>query len=123
MSLCRVVTVVPRALQAARVLRPFSTTVARSTKIDHIAKTEIHVSDYSSDTEKAKRTVIEVDQIKPVSGPVMDIAKKAYPLEAGLTQKLSPTLTKFTLEGKIALVTGCVQITSCSQQESLLKNT
>ena len=103
-------TVAPRTLQTARGLRLFATTVVRSTKLEQIAKTEIHVSDYSFNNDKAQHTVIEVDQSKPITGFVVDVAKKASALEAGLVKKLSPTLAKFTLEGKVALVTGHVHV-------------
>ena len=106
-------TVAPRVVHTARVLHPFTTTAMQSTKFEQVAKTEVHLSDYTSDGDKGEHTVIDVDQSKPVTGPVMDVAKKAYALEPGLVKKLSPTLAKFTLEGKVALITGYVRVYSC----------
>ncbi|MCJ1387592.1 hypothetical protein MMC18_000435 [Xylographa bjoerkii] len=90
--------------------RTLSATVARSTtKNEKIAEVEVPVVEYSSGTGEAHHTILKIDQTKPVSSPIMDVAKKAYALESGLVSKLSPTLAKFTLHGKVALITGAAR--------------
>lgn len=42
----------------------------------------------------------------PVSSPVKDAQKVAIPLNPNVYAQLSPTLAKFTLQGKVAVVTG-----------------
>ena len=87
--------------------RTLTATVARSTsKNEKIAEAEVPVVEYSSGSGEAHHTILKVDQTKPVSSPIVDVAKKAYALESGLISKLSPTLAKFTLHGKVALITG-----------------
>ncbi|MCJ1397473.1 hypothetical protein MMC11_000666 [Xylographa trunciseda] len=113
----RTMMMVPRA--AARVAvrnsmiqcrRTLSATVARSTtKNEKIAEVEVPVVEYSSGTGEAHHTILKIDQTKPVSSPIVDVAKRAYALESGLISKLSPTLAKFTLHGKVALLTGAAR--------------
>jgi len=42
----------------------------------------------------------------PVNPPGHDDEKAAMPLSKDITAQLTPTMTKFTLHGKVALVTG-----------------
>ena len=87
--------------------KKFSATVSRSTtKNENIAEIEVPVVEYSSSSGEAHHTILKVDQTKPVSSPITDVARKACALEEGLVGKLSPTLNKFTLHGKVALITG-----------------
>lgn len=46
----------------------------------------------------------------PVSPPGADIEKHAVPLRPEIHSKLTPTLQKFTLPGKVAVVTGYVLV-------------
>ncbi|MCJ1316343.1 hypothetical protein MMC15_001664 [Xylographa vitiligo] len=113
----RIMKVAPRA--AARIAsrtptiqltRTLTATVARSTtKNEKIAEAEVPVVEYSSGSGEAHHTILKIDQTKPVSSPIVDVAKKAYALESSVISKLSPTLAKFTLHGKVALITGAAR--------------
>lgn len=105
----RIVTKAARTVGGMRVVsakRFLGNSVIRPSPNEKVETDTIPVVEYSSGTENPHHTVVKVDQLKPVAAPIMDVAKKAYAMEAGLTKKLTPTLAKFTLEGKFALVTG-----------------
>ena len=112
----RALTMAPRAvariagrMPTTQLIRTHTATVARSTtKNEKIAEHEIPVVEYSSGSGEAHHTILKIDQTKPVSSPIVDVAKRAYALESSLVSKLSPTLAKFTLHGKVALITGYV---------------
>lgn len=89
---------------SAKLTRWINTTVAR--KNEKISEEEVPVVQYSSDSGGPHHTILKVDQAKPVTTPILDVAKKAFALERGIIKKLSPTMAKFTLDGKVALVTG-----------------
>ena len=78
----------------------------RNDKSEKIAEHEVPVSTYADN--EAQQTVLHVNQAKTIdtTTPMLDVAKQACALEKGIVAKLSPTLKKFTLEGKVALVTG-----------------
>ena len=97
-----------RKVRQAQSSRYFIAPVARQTRNEKIEEDEVHVAEYSSDTDAGKphHTVVKVDKKKTIAPQVVDIAKRAYALESGLIHKLSPTLSKFTLDGKVALITG-----------------
>ena len=99
--------ILPRALHAASATRCLTTTVARLNK-SKIAENEVPVVTYTDGSNQPEHTIIKVDQSKPVDNAsvMTDIAKKAFALEKEVALKLSPTLKKFTLDGKVALVTG-----------------
>jgi len=103
----RFVTKAARIVGGRRVVAPkrFIGT-SRPTRNEKIEADTVPVVEYSSGTENPHHTVVKVDQHKPVAGPIMDVAKKAFAMEPGLYKKLTPTLAKFTLEGKVALITG-----------------
>lgn len=42
----------------------------------------------------------------PVSSPVGDVEKRAVPFNRNAYQHLTPTLSKFTLPDKVAIITG-----------------
>ena len=110
----RIMKVAPRAAAhiasrtpTIQLTRTITATVARSTtKNEKIAEAEVPVVEYSSGSGEAHHTILKIDQTKPVSSPIVDVAKKAYALESSVISKLSPTLAKFTLHGKVALITG-----------------
>jgi hypothetical protein len=82
--------------------RTFSKTIVRK---DEPAKEDsIHVVSY----EKGQRVDldIEVDESKPVIPAVQDVEIKATPLKASVYSTLTPTLKKFCLPGKVAVITG-----------------
>ena len=64
----------------------------------------IHVVRY----EKGQRREhdIEVDESKPVVPAVQDVEIRAFPLKSRVYETLTPTLQKFCLPGKVAVITG-----------------
>ena len=58
-----------------------------------------------------QQTVLTVDTSKLAMSalPIVDVAKQAFALKKGVVDHLPPTLKKFTLYGKVAVVTGYVQ--------------
>ncbi|MCJ1383347.1 hypothetical protein MMC17_006460 [Xylographa soralifera] len=106
----RAATRVTSRASTIQLTRTLSATVARATtKNEKVAEVEIPVVEYSSGSGEPHHTILKIDQTKAVSSPIVDVAKKAYALESGLIGKLSPTLAKFTLHGKVALITGAAR--------------
>lgn len=76
---------------------------------------EIPVASYAKDQKPGtERTTISVDQSKAaLNGPSSeDVGRKAVAFDSSIVSKMTPTVRSFTLEGKVAVVTGYVQ--SCS---------
>ena len=91
-----------RAATAVAPLRTFQTSAIRK---DEAAKEDsIHVVHY----EKGQRREhdIEVDETKPVIPAVQDVEIRAIPLKSRVYETLTPTLQKFCLPGKVAVITG-----------------
>jgi hypothetical protein len=91
-----------RTATAVAPFRTFKTTAIRK---DEAAKEDsIHVVHY----EKGQRVEhdIEVDESKPVIPEVQDVEIRAVPLQRRVYETLTPTLKKFCLPGKVAVVTG-----------------
>ena len=59
-------------------------------------------------TPGARRTTLAVDGSKSTSKPPLseDIGRQAVAFDNGVVKKMTPTLKSFTLEGKVAVVTG-----------------
>lgn len=58
-----------------------------------------------------ERVTSEIQRHTPVAsnhGHGHDLTRPAQPLKPGVIEQLTPTMRKFTLSGKIAVVTGCV---------------
>jgi hypothetical protein len=91
-----------RAATAVAPLRTFNTSAIH--KDDANKEDSIHVVHY----EKGQRREldIEVDETKPVIPAVQDVEIRAIPLKSQVYQTLTPTLQKFCLPGKVAVVTG-----------------
>jgi len=95
------------ALASSPVTRISSLRTLTSTAIrkDEPSKEDsIHVVHY----EKGMRVDhdIEVDETKPVIPAVQDIEITAVPLKSRVFETLTPTLKKFCLPGKVAVITG-----------------
>jgi hypothetical protein len=99
-----------RFVPLARPSRQFTTVRARLLKEEKVIQAEVPVVAYSSDAASPQHDVVKVNQLKPVSSAVEDVAQKAIPLKSEILSHLSPTLKKFTLEGKVALVTGYLML-------------
>lgn len=71
-----------------------------------VQESEVPVVQYS----KGERTQEEIHVTQggsgPVSSPVADVEKTAIPLSSKILPQLTPTLARFTLVGKVAVITG-----------------
>ncbi|KAK3678543.1 hypothetical protein LTR78_001841 [Recurvomyces mirabilis] len=77
----------------------FSTSVRRS-------EPEVPVVSYESGQRVEERINFPAGQSGPVNPPGGDQTKSARPLGADAAKHLTPTLSKFTLPGKVAVITG-----------------
>ena len=56
---------------------------------------------------KARRTTLDVDRSHPiVESQAVDESRKAQAFDRSILSKLNPTMRSFTLDGKVAVVTG-----------------
>ena len=112
MSLRRALCGIPRALHTTSALRELTLTVPRPAKAESIAETEVPVVAYTEGSDQPYHAVLKVDQSKiaDTTGPIVDVAKAAFAVEKDIALKLPPTLRKFMLDGKVALVTGYVKL-------------
>ena len=73
-------------------------------------KRDVPVASYTeksqSSTEDAHRTTLHVEKAPEPSTETKDVSRRAVPFDKGVLSKLSPTLKKFTLDNKVAVVTG-----------------
>lgn len=93
------------SFRAATAVAPFRTFKTSTIRKDEANKEDsIHVVHY----EKGQRREhdIEVDETKPVIPAVQDVEIRAIPLKSRVYETLTPTLQKFCLPGKVAVVTG-----------------
>lgn len=106
------------ALRAATrtVSRPSSFTPVLSratfTSSTKASDPEVPVISYRKGERSEAKVQYETGSSGPVSPPGADEVKTAIPLKPEALQHLTPTLQKFTLNGKIAVVTGYVIPTS-----------
>ena len=67
---------------------------------------EVPVTTYS-ENDKSKTTLkVNIDGQSSKHGQADDLNRKAERFDNGLVDRLTPTMRNFTLEGKVALVTG-----------------
>lgn len=67
---------------------------------------EVPVVSYSKGERQQSTVQFEAGASGPVTPPGADDVKVAMPLKPEVSKNLTPTLKKFTLEGKVAVVTG-----------------
>lgn len=62
----------------------------------------------TSGANAAERTTLSVDQSQSPSTQVSseDVNRKAVAFDRSVVPKMTPTMKRFTLEGKVAVVTG-----------------
>ncbi len=92
----------------------------RSIASSHITKSAeentIPVTAYTKESQKsredAQRTTLHVDRDQQVPVEVKNVSRKAVPFDRTILSKLTPTMRSFTLEGKVAVVTGYECITT-----------
>lgn len=110
----RIITNLAPALRVVTITRrTITTTVKRLDEQDKVSAKEVPVSTYSGDqaTNPGENHVLTVDQTAtPIATPIMDVAKQAFALSKSVAKDLPPTLKKFTLQDKVAIVTGYVNI-------------
>ncbi|KAK5109981.1 hypothetical protein LTR62_006348 [Meristemomyces frigidus] len=84
------------------------TSVARATFTTSAKRfePEVPVVSYGSGQRVEERLSVPHGQSGPVNPPGGDQMKVAHPLGPNATQHLTPTLSKFTLSGKVAVITG-----------------
>lgn len=82
---------------------------------DKSKTTEVPVASYTQPTNTgaganaaAERTTLKVDGSQPAATAVAgeDVGRKAVAFDRGLVAKMTPTMARFTLQGKVAVVTG-----------------
>ena len=79
-------------------------------------KTEVPVASYTrskqSGANAAERTTLTVDESQHTPTPVAgdDVGRKAVAFDRSIVSKMTPTMKRFTLEGKVAVVTGSVPL-------------
>lgn len=67
---------------------------------------EVPVISYHRGERKEEAIQYEAQKSGPVTPPGADAEKAAIPLKPDVLSKLTPTLQRFTLPGKVAVVTG-----------------
>ena len=86
--------------------------IATRTPLRAASKKEVPVATYAgdrgSDTNQAQRTVLNVDISQPMAWAVtgQDAGRKAVAFDKRTAPKMTPTMRSFTLDGKVAVVTG-----------------
>lgn len=93
-----------------RAIRPaaFTPSISRAA-FNSSSKTndpEVPVISYHKGERTEEAVQYEANKAGPVNPPGADAEKPAIPLKSEILSKLTPTLQRFTLQGKIAVVTG-----------------
>ena len=113
----------PKSLVSLRFLSSRSTIpsqhlrLSSSSSHSHIPKnkTEVPIASYTKPKANgtnvaAERTVLTVDESEPVAPRSIageeDATRKAVAFDKSVVSKMTPTMKMFTLEGKVAVVTG-----------------
>ena len=106
-----------RAARASRAVKPAFTSVGQRAAISRsaflrdpetVSEKHINVVSYK-DGARAQETLPVSDKPnEPVSSTGQDVQAVATPLDPALIPQLTPTLAKFTLPGRIAVITGYV---------------
>ena len=107
MSSIRALGKIPRALSTIKAFRRFNPPLTRRHFVGE-TWVELMVPKSTYIDKEVQKTVLQVDQSKDTDKtvPVVDVAKQAVAMDKTIIEKLPPTLKKFTLEGKVAIITG-----------------
>lgn len=97
----RPATVTPLASRAART---FTTSIVRRDP-ESVNEKHINVTSYK-DGARAEEVLPVSEKNEPVAPPGQDIQATAQPLNLDVIPQLTPTVVKFLLPGKVAVVTG-----------------
>lgn len=97
-----------RAGLRACVQSPAASIISRSVMSGtRVVRDEKHVNVVTyKDGERAQETISVTSSSEPVTPPGQDIEVAAQPLNPALLKQMSPTMQKFTLFGKTAVITG-----------------
>ena len=87
-----------------RVAAPIQRAAFNSSSKDN--KPEVPVVSYQDGQRTVETLNIPAGASVPVQPPTGDVQKAAIPLNPNVYAQLTPTLAKFTLPGKVAIVTG-----------------
>ena len=112
----------PKALFSTHILSTTSTIPSLHLRLssssshshDPKNKTEVPIASYTKPKANgtnvaAERTVLMVDESDPAAPKSIageDVTRKAVAFDRSVVSKLTPTMKRFTLEGKVAVVTG-----------------
>ena len=73
-------------------------------------KRDVSLASYTEESQKttkdAQRTTLHVNENQQASPEPKDVSRKTVPFDRSLLSKLTPTMRSFTLDGKVAVVTG-----------------
>ena len=108
-----IISLAPAARVATISRRAITTSIARLDDTEKVAAQEVPVSTYSGDQalSSGETHILTVDQTSaPITTPIMDVAKQAFALDKSIAAKLPPTLKKFVLHEKVAVITGYVDL-------------
>lgn len=94
-----------RAVRRAPAFSPMASRAAFSSTAK-ASDPEVPVISYRRGERKEDAIHYEAAKSGPVSPPGCDEQKPAVPLNKEVFHKLTPTLQKFMLQGKVAIVTG-----------------
>lgn len=89
---------------ASRATRTFTSSVARRDP-ESVSEKHINVTSYK-DGARAQEVLPVSEKNEPVAPPGQDIQAVAQPLNLDVIPQLTPTVQKFLLPGKVAVVTG-----------------
>jgi len=97
------------APRAAPVIRRSFTAISKQEHAEVIQADKVPVITYTSGEKQEVELSVDPNAETtpgPVSPPGQDVEKRAFGLDRSLIGRLTPTLQKFTLPGKVAVVTG-----------------
>lgn len=97
----------PRQTYAPAVQRAaLFNTSAKAADPEVVQEKEVPVVSYKDGQRSQEEIHVEKSGTGPVSPPGQDLETAAQPLNPQVLKHLTPTLHKFTLPGKVAVVTG-----------------
>lgn len=74
--------------------------------VEVISAGKVPVTTYKDGERQHAEIAVENPGSEPVNPPGADVRKAAIALDPSLTKQLTPTMARFTLHGKVAVVTG-----------------
>lgn len=84
--------------------KKFEAAAQRDTEV--ISAEKVPVITYKDGERQHAEIAVENPRSEPVNPQIADVRKTASALDHSLLERLTPTMAKFTLPGKVAVVTG-----------------